>query len=517
MCFNICYNISYISRQFRFCMRAMPIPVNAVDLIRGVRVEGPRLEYKRGWNPERVLHTICAFANDIDGLGGGYIIIGVDYQSGIPDIVGIEKSSVDLISKELLNMSNLMEPRYIPSADAYEVEGRTIYIIWVPAGDRRPYSCPSRYSRNDHSGEREYYIRKLSSTIRADQEDKRKLFEVSRHNPFDECINYDAKIDDLRPALIRDYLYRVGSDLHKISLNQDIDTLSYEMRIATGPPEDRRPLNVGIMFFNERPDRFFRGAYVEVVRKPDPTGDRMTVNRFDGPLDIQILNAEAFLKGAVISEMIRKTDGIRSEKHFNYPPRAIRELLVNAVYHKSYEIGEPVVITVLRDRIEFLNYPGPSAAISEEDIRMNRLTVGAYRNRRTGEYLRELDLAEARFSGIPQIVKSLEMNGSPPLNIDTDPGRNYFRAVLEIHPWFKTQEDDDPSRTLEERIESLIRVKGCMSVREVSEAMGYKGVNRRVSETVASMISDGDLEYLHPDKPRSPKQRICLPGRHDGD
>jgi hypothetical protein len=33
------------------------------------------VEYQAGWNPEEIVHTICAFANDLHNLGGGYIFI----------------------------------------------------------------------------------------------------------------------------------------------------------------------------------------------------------------------------------------------------------------------------------------------------------------------------------------------------------------------------------------------------------------------------------------------------------
>lgn len=55
----------------------MPLPISVSNLISGRTIESSRIEYKRGWNPEKVLHTICAFANDYENIGGGYIIIGV--------------------------------------------------------------------------------------------------------------------------------------------------------------------------------------------------------------------------------------------------------------------------------------------------------------------------------------------------------------------------------------------------------------------------------------------------------
>ena len=51
----------------------MALPLNIDDLIHQRKVESARIEYKKDWNPEKVLHSVCAFANDIDNWGGGYI------------------------------------------------------------------------------------------------------------------------------------------------------------------------------------------------------------------------------------------------------------------------------------------------------------------------------------------------------------------------------------------------------------------------------------------------------------
>ncbi|MDR3624010.1 MAG: hypothetical protein P4L16_02585 [Chlamydiales bacterium] len=42
------------------------LPINVDELLKGQIVEWERLEFKKGWNPEEVIHTICAFANDIN-------------------------------------------------------------------------------------------------------------------------------------------------------------------------------------------------------------------------------------------------------------------------------------------------------------------------------------------------------------------------------------------------------------------------------------------------------------------
>ncbi len=57
-----------------------------------------------------------------------------------------------------------------------------------------------------------------------------------------------------------------------------------------------------------------------------------------------------------------------------------------------------------------------------------------YRNRRMGEFLKELELTEGRCTGIPKIRAAMEGNGSPPPRFSTDEGRTYFAVELPVHP-----------------------------------------------------------------------------------
>lgn len=51
----------------------MALPISALDLLNKNKIESNRLEFKSGWNPDAIYRSICAFANDIDNLGGGYM------------------------------------------------------------------------------------------------------------------------------------------------------------------------------------------------------------------------------------------------------------------------------------------------------------------------------------------------------------------------------------------------------------------------------------------------------------
>ena len=59
----------------------MALPINVGELIENRVVESTRIEYKSDWDPEPIVHSITAFANDIDNSGGGYIVVGIAEHS----------------------------------------------------------------------------------------------------------------------------------------------------------------------------------------------------------------------------------------------------------------------------------------------------------------------------------------------------------------------------------------------------------------------------------------------------
>ena len=419
----------------------MALPINIEDLIRRRVVENARVEYKRDWNPEPVLHTICAFANDIDNWGGGYIIIGVEEENGMPKVpvVGIDKASIDRINKDLLNRCNLIEPRYLPVVEPTRFEGRDILVIWVPGGENRPYRCPVSLpaEKGARKGERACYIRKIASTVRANAHEEKELFALAGDVPFDDRANPRAEIADLRPSLLAEYLHAVGSALYEDALIRGVREVAADMRLLGGPPEALKPLNAGLMFFNERPDNFFRYARIEVVDKPDPTGEGMTERLFTGPLDKQLRDALAYIGNYIISEKVFKhPDRAEAERVYNYPYRAVEEALSNAVYHKSYQIGEPVTVMVTPEKMEITSAPGPDRSITDEDLRNRRMVARRCRNRRIGDFLKELRMVEGRNTGIPTILKAMSANGSPLPVFETDGARSYLTVILPVQGRF---------------------------------------------------------------------------------
>ena len=53
----------------------MAIPTSIKTLLSGDVVEWARIEFKETWDAAASLKSICAFANDLDNWGGGYIVM----------------------------------------------------------------------------------------------------------------------------------------------------------------------------------------------------------------------------------------------------------------------------------------------------------------------------------------------------------------------------------------------------------------------------------------------------------
>ncbi|MDE7376574.1 MAG: putative DNA binding domain-containing protein [Muribaculaceae bacterium] len=422
----------------------MALPINIEDLLNKRKVESNRIEFKRGWNPDKIYHTICAFATDLENTGGGYILVGVEQDdNGIAKrpVKGLPLESIDGILKDMvgydakISSSNLIPVSYNSKVSVEEVDGQTILVIWVPTGPNRPY-CVSESVTSKKQTEKKYYIRSKSSTIEAKGESLDQVRDLANRIPFDERGNETAKIDDISAILVYEHLKAVKSKLADNFIGRSIWEILDEMDLLTGPTENRLIKNVAIMMFCEHPEKFFPVTQVDIVLFPEGSVENpdimVEIPKIVGPVPRIIRETLSYLKTNVIKKRISKpSDTEKSDKTYNYPYQAFEEAVVNALYHRDYQEREPVEITIEPTHIDILSYAGPDRSITAEAIKAARkLKARRYRNRRLGDFLKELDLTEGRATGIPTIQKSLKENGSSSAVIETDDERTYFLMTI---------------------------------------------------------------------------------------
>lgn len=159
--------------------------------------------------------------------------------------------------------------------------------------------------------------------------------------------------------------------------------------------------------------------------------------KITGPVPAMMRKTLDLLQTNFLKEKVIKQQGkAESVRVWNYPFAALEEIVANALYHRDYSVREQIEIRVTPKSIVVLNYGGPDRSIRQEDLSSGRIRPRRYRNRRLGDFLKELDLTEGRATGIPTIKRVLEINGSPSPTFRTDDERTFFEVEIFCHPAF---------------------------------------------------------------------------------
>jgi len=190
------------------------------------------------------------------------------------------------------------------------------------------------------------------------------------------------------------------------------------------------PLNVALLFFNPEPHKFFKGARAEIAIFSHDNylkeGQQVT-----GPINQQIERCLSFI--------LEKPKDVACSAFTAYPERALREAVVNAFYHRSYEVSypDPVKIHIKPEFIDIISYPGPDPTLKPEDFSENKVPPVQHRNRRIADFLKSLKLAEGMYTGVGTIFTSMKENKNPKPQFDFSPA--YFRVRLPGHPKYIVQ------------------------------------------------------------------------------
>lgn len=412
------------------------LPINIDNLLHHQGVESARVEFKSRWDEKttgyQVLKTICAFANDLCNLNGGYIVIGVEEQGGTAILPpkGIDAKEIEAIQKWLRGHCNQIDPVHQPVFSPEIINDKHILVIWVPASENRPHTAP-----DGQKGQRKFFVRIGSETVDAEKNGVLpQLNQLTARVPFDDRRALQAKIEDMRETRVREFLRDIDSGLLEENNTRE---LYRKLRIAFPCNGYDVPKNIGLLCFSENPENWFRGAHIEIVQfAGDASGDILEEKYFFGGIHEQLKNAIAYLETILSTHIHKQPDSLFAKRWVSYPDLALREALGNAIYHCSYENNpEPIKVYLYPDRMEIISYPGPVPGIEKEHL-LQRAAMPPVpaRNRRIGEFLKDLKLAEGRGTGLGKLYKSMKSNGSRTPLFDFDSERTYFRVTLPAHP-----------------------------------------------------------------------------------
>lgn len=363
-----------------------------------------RKESMQGDAPRKVRATVCAFANDLPNHARpGIVFIGAT-DRGRPT----GRPITDRLLLELAQIKadgNIVPPPTL-TVNKRNLLGSEVVVVAVQPAD----SPPVRYRG-------QIWIRVGPSLAIATAQDERILNEKRRAHDkhFDATPLRSATVRDLDLRRFEEEYLPLAVSAADLAAN---DRTSPERLAATkmiASVDDPTPTVGGTLILGTRPQDFLPGAYIEFLRIAgnrlnDEVVDEETcygsipevVRRLEEKLAAYNRTAVDFMSAPL--EIRRST----------YPLDALRQLVRNAVMHRTYEgTNAPVRVLWLEDRIEIISPGGPYGAVTVEDFGLPGIVD--YRNPFLAEAMRVLGLVQRFGLGIQAAKSALLENGNPEL------------------------------------------------------------------------------------------------------
>jgi ATP-dependent DNA helicase RecG len=348
---------------------------------------------------QEILETVCAFANDLPNHGKpGLIFIGVEDDGRCANLTINEKTI-----RDVANWRNEGKVQPIPTmiVGAHEINGCPLIVIQVMPSDIPPVRYDGRI-----------IVRVGSTCTNASLADEIRLNEKrgARARPFDTRGVPDLRVKDL--DLVRfegEYLPAAVAPDVLAANNRTTEQRLTALRFLD---LDGHPTTAAILMLGKTPQDVFPGAYIQVLRidgknLTDPIIDQKTIT---GTLIDQVRELDLLVRTynrtrADLSSPVRRDIP-------DYPEIALRQLIRNAIMHRSYEMtNAPVRIIWYNDRVEILSPGGPFGIVTPQNFGEPNITD--YRNPAIADAMNTLGIVERFGFGIAAARESCAANENP--------------------------------------------------------------------------------------------------------
>ena len=438
--------------------------------------------------PTRLFDTLSSFSNQDDG---GIIIFGIDEKDNFA-IKGVYDAQ-DL-QKKVTEQCKQMEPTVRALFTMCEIGEKILVSAEIPGVDvsDRPvfYKGVGRIK---------------GSYIRVGESDEpMSEYEIYSYEAFRKRIRDDirvvegAKIQLFDEKRMAEYLSRVKSERKNLADNVSDD----EILELMGVTSDGTPTLAGLMTFSKYPQTYFPQLCITAVALPGTEmgetgtdGERFIDNkRITGAIPDMLEEAVEFVRTNSRTKTIIDDNGKRVDKN-EYPIKAVREAILNALVHRDYSIyteNTPIRIEMYRNRMEVTNSGGLYGKISIDALGKVHPET---RNAALANMLELLNITENRYSGIPTMRREFLNAGLPAPNFSVIHGE--FKVVMR-NGYLNN------SGSMEDSILDF-----CEIPRSRAELIEFTGKSRNyvLKQLIAPLVECGKLKLTMPDKPKSSNQK----------
>jgi len=440
--------------------------------------ESNRVEFKEKLpkDSKKYVKTAVAYSNS----QGGKLIFGVSDDRKIVGIDGDPFSVRDVIVNEI---SNLCNPQIFPNSYVSTIDDKNIIVIEVPPGTSRPYYITSEGVDNGT------YVRISASSRLAGPDTLRDLIMEGTNRSFDELDYIDKNNKTISDVSIQKLCSYLSSKSKKDATPTDLMNMGLLKRSGGTLTPSR-----AFMLLTDNPYPYAR---IQCARFKGPDelefADR---KEYSGPIIEQVDNAVGFVMNH--TNLGAEIKGLYRRDLPEIPIEAVREILTNAVVHRSYSMsGSPIFVAVYDDRIEITSPGMLPYGLTVEGAMSGHSNP---RNYVLARFFKEANLTEGWGRGIRRAVSLCKEYGLRPpefQEIDDTVRVIIFRPGSKHEP--STETTSLPINDSENRILTYLENNPQAKVSDIMAEIGMSksSVNRSLSKLKAAGVlsREGSKKY----------------------
>ena len=398
------------------------LKIMANEYLNDRKAECSHIEYKASEiQQDKILKTICAYANNYYDNECSFIYIGVeeennDSNKSIPKmpIKGILEGHLEIAKNTILSLKPYIYPNVIYEVVVNEYREKKYLLIIVERQHQGPYQVTDKVLNNKKiSLKPGRYIRIESDTRLAKVNEEYDLLRkfAAYHFTSDCCLK--ATLDDLDYDYMREYLKCTSN--RKISENATKEDIACVLNLLSDNEYPTKVVkNYAVLMFCKNPSLYIPYSHVEVISDTLGSVRKMEGKDFKGPIWKQYYSVLKFIEENFLRTITLREDGIATNKKIsNFPFKAVEELIANAIVHKNYESKKCIQIYITNNEINIINYNKPLPPLTIEDL--NERSLFHERdcvNPEIRDMFKSLGIIESYGTGIGEAKRACEENGS---------------------------------------------------------------------------------------------------------
>ena len=458
------------------------------------KTETSKIEFKSAKSgiPEKLYDSFSSFSN----TAGGIILFGIDEKAGYK-VCGIQNP--DELQKKIVEQANEMEPKVRPLISFCEYEGKIIASAEITEMDS--ISKPCYYSGKGKS--KGSYIRVGDADLPMTE------YEIYSYDAFKFKTEDELRTNKRIDSSMFDQIQLDGFIAKAVSVKPNLVNMDKQTLIMLNGLSDKEgnPTVCGIMLFGKYPQYLSPNLDIIAVvcstkeyADESLTGERFLVSkRLDGTISQMLESSLAFVTQNMKTSVVIDETGHRKDIP-EYPIKAIREIILNALIHRDYSIhteNDPIRIEMYPNRIEISNPGGLYGRLTLDELGKTKADV---RNPFLAAALEILDTTENRYSGIPTIYAEMKKAGLKEPKFENN--RGTFKVTL------YNEKAENPKIS----DEIIAFCKKPRTKETLAKQFGYdeKHPTYFIKNYVLPLIEEGKLRYTIPEKPKSKNQQIVV-------